>query len=657
MFGEEELVKAHRNRINAITNIVLIAFGLIFARLWFLQIYKGETLHKYSLENRLRREVIRAPRGLIYSRDGVLLVDNTPRFDVTVVPQFLTDKARTLNRLSQILNMPVLSIEKILIKNQGPSYREIVVKKNLTWEEVSKIETENSDLPGVSIDTFISREYKDIEAGAHVLGYISEINQKQLERFRKRDHVDYQLGDFIGQFGLEEELDRDLRGVNGAQFVEVDALGRKRHYINTDNMFQGIEDQPAVPGRNVKLTIDRDIQMAAYNTLGNQVGGVVALDVRSGEILAMVSKPGFDPSQFSRGLSPEYWAKLVNDENHPLRDRVIQEHYSPGSTFKLLTAMAALEEGVIDEKTEIACSGKFAFGSRNYHCWKKEGHGSVNIYKAIRESCNIFFQKTSMKMDIDVLASYAFKFGMGQRSGIALPREVTGLIPTKAWKKKRSGVDWQLGETLSCAIGQSYVNASLLQLAIAYTGIANKGKIFRPHLVKEIYDTNTDKVTYTSKPEFLTEVKLNPKTFQIVQRGLFEVVNQPGGTAFARRGKGILMAGKTGTSQVIGAKADKVYAKCENQEYKYRHHGWFVGYAPAHDPKIAVAALVEHGCHGSSAAGPIAEAIMTTYMQKYEPELHQKIIEMEKTGAVKELFGIPNDKSAKVKVSREEEDE
>lgn len=639
MFGEEELVKSHRNRINALTNIILIAFGLIFSRLWFLQIYKGELLHRYSLENRLRREVIKAPRGLIYGRNNELLVDNTPRFDVVVVPQFLTNKKQTLERLSQILNMPMTSIDKIMNKTAGPSYKEIVVKKNLNWEEVSKIETENSDLPGVSIDTFISREYKDVEAGAHLLGYISEISQVQLPKYRKRDNIDYRLGDFIGQFGLEEELDSELRGINGAEFVEVDALGRKRRYINTDNMFQGIEDQPALPGKNVRLTIDRDLQMTAYNTLGTQVGGVIAMDVKTGEVLAMVSKPSFDPSQFSKGLTPEYWAKLSGDENNPLRDRVIQEHYSPGSTFKLITAMAALEEGLIDDRSEVSCSGKFALGSRNYHCWKKEGHGSVNINKAIRESCNMFFQKTAMKMDIDDIASYANKFGLGHRSGIALPREVSGLIPTKAWKKKRNGVEWQLGETISCAIGQSYVLVSPLQLAIAYSGIANKGKIFRPHLVQEIYDGH-GKTIFKSQPELVTEVKLNPKTFDIVHRGLYEVVNMPGGTAYSRRGKGILMAGKTGTSQVVGSSADKIYNKCEDREYKFRHHGWFVGFAPAHDPKIAVAALVEHGCHGGSTAGPIAEAIMTTYMQKYEPELHQKIIEMEKNGTVKELMGI-----------------
>lgn len=642
MFGEEELVKAHRNRINALTNIILIAFGLIFARLWFLQIYKGQVLHKYSLENRLRREIIKAPRGLIYSRDGVILVDNTPRFDVVAAPQFLTNRKTTFERLSQILNLPVQSIEKIMNKNIGPSYKEIVIKKNLTWEEVSKIETENTDLLGVSVDTFISREYKDQEIGAHMLGYISEISQTQLPKYRKRDNIDYRLGDFIGQFGLEEELDADLRGLNGAEFVEVDALGRKRRYINTDNMFKGIEDQPAIPGKNVKLTIDRDLQLTAANSLGTQVGGVIALDIKSGEVLAMVSKPSFDPGQFSKGLTPEYWAKLSQDENHPLRDRVIQEHYSPGSTFKLITAMAALEEGVIDEKTEISCSGNFNLGTRKYHCWRKEGHGSVNIFRAIRESCNMFFQKTAMKMDIDVLASYANKFGLGHKSGIALPREVTGLIPTKEWKKKRNGIEWQLGETLSCAIGQSYVLATPLQLAIAYSGIASRGKVFRPHLVKEI-STDKGKVVYQSKPEVMHDFKLNSKTFDIVKRGLFDVVNTPGGTAYARRGKGILMAGKTGTSQVVGARADKVYNRCEDFEYKFRHHGWFIGFAPAHDPKIAIAAIVEHGCHGASAAGPIAEAIATSYMQKYEPELHTKIIEMEKAGTIRELMGYAKD--------------
>ncbi len=631
MFGEEELVKIHKDRATLISYIITAAFGLVLSRLWYLQVYKGETLHNYSIQNRLRKEVVWAPRGLIYSRDDQLLVDNIPRFDTILTPQFLIEREVTLKKLAGILGMEVASIEATLKKNSNQAtYRPIIIKKNITFEELAKIESQNAELPGVSVDTFISREYRDKEVGAHLLGYISEISQIQLPKLRERDHSDYRLGDFIGQFGIEEQLDKYLRGENGHEFVEVDARGRRKRYINTDNLFKGIEDEKPLSGMNVKLTIDRDMQIAAYEALEGRVGGVIAIDVESGQVLAMVSRPSFDPSQFSRGLSPEYWRSLVNNKMHPLRDRNIQEHFSPGSTFKAITGIAAFEKGEIDERTEVNCSGSFRLGNRAYHCWKKEGHGPTSLVKAIRESCNIYFQKAALRMDIDDISKYAFAFGLGARTGISLPREVSGLIPTKDWKKKRFGQEWQAGETLSCSIGQSYVLSSTIQLATAYAAIANGGKIFRPYVVKDIYDTQGELVK-TFHPELLSEVKMNnPKTLQFVREGLFQVMNNPKGTAFARRGPGILMAGKSGTSQVRSASADKVYQKCDTMDYESRHHGLFVGFAPYDNPKIATAVIVEHGCSGSGAAAPVAEKVVSQYMKKYQPEMYLANLEKDK---------------------------
>jgi penicillin-binding protein 2 len=632
MFGEEELVKIHKERATLLSYIITAAFGLVLARLWYLQVYKGETLHNYSIQNRLRKEVVWAPRGLIYSRDDQLLVDNVPRFDAILTPQFLMDNEVTLHKLAKIMKIDVSVITNILKKNSNQAkYRPIIVKKNITFDELAQIETQNADLPGISVDTFISREYRDKEIGAHLLGYISEISQIQLPKLRERDHQDYRLGDFIGQFGIEEQLDKYLRGENGHEFVEVDARGRRKRYINTDNLFKGIEDEKPLSGMNVKLTIDRDMQIAAYNALEGKVGGIIALDIETGQVLTMVSRPSFDPSQFSRGLTPEYWRSLVGNKEHPLRDRNIQEHFSPGSTFKLLTGIAAFEEGEIDENTEVNCNGSFRLGRKVYHCWKKEGHGPTTLVKAIRESCNVFFQRAANRMDIDDIAKYAKAFGMGARTGISLPREVSGLIPTKEWKKKRYGQEWQAGETLSCAIGQSYVLASTIQMATAYAAIANGGKIYRPYVVKDIYDTEGELVK-TFTPELLSKVNIkNPKTLKFIREGLYQVVNNPKGTAFYRRGQGIQMAGKTGTSQVKGASADKVYQKCENMDYESRHHGLFVGFAPADNPKIAAAAIVEHGCHGSSAATPVVEAVITQYMKKYQPEIYLENLEKDKT--------------------------
>jgi penicillin-binding protein 2 len=564
-------------------------------------------------------------------------VDNIPRFDAILTPQFLINSEETLGKLAKILKTDVAAIKQILKKNSNQAkYRPIIVKKNISFDELAQIEIQNADLPGISVDTFISREYRDKEIGAHLLGYISEISQTQLPKLRQRDKFDYRLGDFIGQFGIEEQLDRFLRGENGHEFVEVDARGRRKRYINTDNLFKGIEDEKPLSGMNVKLTIDRDMQLAAYNALEGKVGGIIAIDIHTGQVLTMVSRPSFDPSQFSRGLTPEYWRGLVGNKENPLRDRNIQEHFSPGSTFKAITGIAAFEKGEIDENTEVNCSGSFRYGRKVYHCWKKEGHGATNLVKAVRESCNVYFQKAANRMDIDDLAYYAKHFGMGSRTGISLPREVSGLIPTKEWKKKRYGQEWQAGETLSCAIGQSYVLASTIQMAISYGAIANGGKIYRPYVVKDIYDTNGELVK-TFTPELLSEIKLkNPNTLKFIREGLFQVVNNPKGTAFARRGQGILMAGKTGTSQVKSASADKVYQKCENMDYDSRHHGLFVGFAPYDNPKIAAAAIVEHGCHGSSAATPVVEAVVTQYMKKYQPEMYLKNLEMDK--AIKESW-------------------
>ena len=285
---------------------------------------------------------------------------------------------------------------------------------------------------------------------------------------------------------------------------------------------------------------------------------------------------------------------------------------------------------MIDENTEVFCNGSYRLGRKVYHCWKKEGHGSTTLVKALRESCNVYFQKAANRMDIDDISKYAKAFGLGARTGISLPREASGLIPTKDWKKKRFGVEWQAGETLSCAIGQSYVLTSTIQLAQAYGAIANGGKIYRPYVVKDIYEPNGE-LAKTFTPELLGQIKLkNQKTLKFIREGLYQVVNNPKGTAFYRRGQGIQMAGKTGTSQVKSASADKVYQKCENMDHDSRHHGLFVAFAPYDKPKIAAAVIVEHGCHGSSAATPVAEAVITQYMKKYQPQMYLENLEKDK---------------------------
>lgn len=636
MFGEEEVVKSHKARAEIVFTIISFCFGIILVRLWYLQIFEGDMLYQYSLNNRLRKEVIPAPRGMIFSRNNQLLVHNIPRFDAVIIPQYLDNKKSTIEKLAKILDMDASEISDILAKFRTQAkYRPVRIKKNLSQKEVAIIETENEKMPGVQVETFISREYRDIEIGSHLLGYISEISPSQLPKYIKRDNFDYKLGDFIGQAGIEEQFDLSLRGEDGYQFMEVDAKGRMKRVISSNNLFAGIENKPATPGNNIRLTVDRDLQIAAFKALEGKVGSVVAIDVNSGEVLSMVSRPSFDPTQFSRGLTPEYWNSLVNNENRPLRDRTIQEHYPPGSTYKTFTAITALEQNLIKPDEELMCGPTFKLGKRTFHDWKKDGHGKTNVYKSLRSSVDVYFYKLASQFDIDNLAEISKSFGLGAKTEISLPRETSGWIPTKEWKKKRFGVEWQLGENLIHAIGQGFNLVTPLQLAVSYATIANNGILYRPQIIKEVF-TNTGEVIKSFSPEVVGKVKIKDETFKAIKQGLYEVVNDQKGTAWWYRGRGIQMAGKTGTAQVISMSSKELFSKCEEMPYKNRHHGLFVAFAPYQNPKIAVAAVIEHGCHGSSAAAPVVRDVVTEYMKKYYPEEMEEYAKMEKAKAIEQ---------------------
>jgi penicillin-binding protein 2 len=658
VFGEDDQVRSHKGRSDTIGNIIVICFVLIISRLWYLQVYKGKQFYQYSLENRLRKEVVKAPRGMVFSRNNQMLIHNIPRFDAVIIPQYLENKEESIKRISKILNISVKSIKKTLKKNRGQAkYRSIIIKKNISRTEVAIIETESIKLPGVRVQTFISREYTDKEIGGHLLGYISEITQKQLPKYRKRDDFNYKLGDFVGQSGLEEQMDGMLRGNDGFEFMEVDARGRmKKKNLSDDNLFSEIKNKDSKPGYNLRLTIDRDLQITAYKSLGEKVGSVVAVDVKTGEVLTMVSKPGFDPTNFSRGLTTEYWNSLINNDKNPLRDRTIQEHYSPGSTFKTFTAIAALEEKIVTEDQEVFCGPTFRLGRRTYHDWRRGGHGYTNVYKSLKRSVDVYFYKIATQLDIDILAKYANKFGFGKKTGILLPRETSGLMPTREWKKKRFGEDWQLGETLSCVIGQSYILATPLQISLAYASIANGGTLYKPYLIKEVF-SNSGEIIKKFSPEIVQQADISDKTFKAIRKGLYKVVNEERGTAWWYRGRGIHMAGKTGTSQVKSMTSKELFSKCEEMEYKNRHHALFAAYAPADDPKIAVAVVVEHGCHGSSAAAPVARDVITKYMKKYQPDLFARYGQQDKKTFSKYLRRKANEKKKREEAEAKKREE
>ncbi|HTL11466.1 MAG TPA: penicillin-binding protein 2, partial [Bdellovibrionota bacterium] len=503
-----------------------------------------------------------------------------------------------------------------------PRFMPVKIKTDLTRDEVARIETWKVDMPGVAVETEILRTHVFGDMAAHLLGYIGEVTQTELPTLNKKGRR-YSLGDYVGKAGIEKEMEAILRGRDGMEVVEVDAVGRRIRSKAKGRVLADSMDRPAVPGKNLILTIDQDLQRAAKEAFGDRSGSLVAIDPQTGEILAMISRPSFDPTAFSRGVSPEIWNDLINNPNHPLRDKTVQDHYMPGSVFKVVSAIAALEEGAIDDKTTFNCPGVIKLGRRLYHCHTRGGHGTVGIVQALKQSCDVFFYRLAQKLkSVDSLANWAFKLGLGARTGIALSREVPGLIPTEAWKMDRFKKEWTAGETLSVAIGQSYVLTTTLQLAQLYATVANGGTTYRPHFTKAV-ESPEGQTLEEFGPEVVRKVALSPKTMQVVGDGLFAVVNEPHGTAYGQRIPGVDFLGKTGTSQVIRIAADRIFQKCDSMPYRYRHHGVFAGFAPRKNPVIAVAVIAEHSCAGATGAAPIARAVIVKYLQKYHPELLQ----------------------------------
>jgi penicillin-binding protein 2 len=624
--GQEEQIREFQDRFKFLYAILFLGLGLLLSRMVYLQILKGDQMHRFSEENRIKRVKVTAPRGMIFDRNRTLLIDNRPSFDLEITPQYLHESKRTdevMKLLSGLVHMSEADIQGQLDKNQyQATFLPVKIKTDLSRDEVAAVESWKIDMPGVEVREEIKRTNIYGENAAHLLGYIGEVNATELPVLNKNS-TRYKLGDDIGKFGLEQKMENTLRGIDGEDIKEVDALGRVKLEKGKSRVLSSIPGKSALPGKNLILTIDQDLQLTAAKAFGDKIGSVVAIDPRTGEILAMLSKPSFDPTEFSRGIPSGLWTKLLNNENHPLMDKTIQDHYPPGSTFKIFTAIAGLEEGVIDENTKFNCPGFLRFGNRVYHCHKKSGHGEMNVVSAITQSCDVFFYKVAQKLkSVDDIAKWATHLGLGRKTGVPLAREIPGLIPTEAWKKKRFGQEWNQGETLSVAIGQSYTLVTALQLANAYASIANGGTLYRPFLVKSVESYEGD-VLEEFQPEVMDRAKLSPKTVELVKQGLWGVVNSPHGTAHTGILPGMDFSGKTGTAQVVNFAADKIVnLNCMALKFHDRHDALFVGFAPINDPKIAVAVIAEHDCHPVLGAIPIARAVVKAYLQKYEPALY-----------------------------------
>jgi len=589
----------YRERFTFFFWVILVAVCLLVLRLWYLQIIKGEDLLKRSENNRIRIRDVKAMRGIILDSRGVVLVENRPSFDVVIFPEDVKDLKGLVEKLEALyakVNLTFPMDYETILENRRP-FTPLRVDRNVSREKLALIETHSLELPGVGIDVMPVREYYYGEMMAHVIGYIGEVSRDDLEKDRS---AGYKSGDLIGKFGLEKALDPFIRGKAGGEQVEVNVIGKKVKTLGRVEPAQGYR---------VILSLDSQVQKAAWTALEGKAGAVVALDPRDGSILALVSRPGFDPNQFNRGISTDLWEKLSTNPLHPMENRAVAGQYPPGSTYKLIVAAAALEEGIITPETAFNCPGHFDMGTRSFRCWRKQGHGRVSLHRAIVESCDVYFYNVGKLLGVDRLAQYAQAFGLGTRTGVALAGERRGLIPTREWKLTRFGVPWQPGETISIAIGQGYNTATPIQLANAYAAVANNGEYFTPRIVKRV-ETDDGEIIEEYRPEKKAVLPVSQENIQLLKKALWGVVNEAGGTGGQARVAGRDVAGKTGTAQVIGmAEGDDG----SSYPYEYRDHALFVSFAPRDNPEIVVAVVAEHSGHGGSVAAPVARKVIEAY--------------------------------------------
>ncbi|MGZ3568318.1 MAG: penicillin-binding protein 2 [Thermodesulfobacteriota bacterium] len=595
---------------------IVLAFLLIFVRLWSLQVIKGGDLRRLSENNCIRLRENPADRGMLLDRKGRILARNRPSFEVYLVPEDVKANPEVIAQVGKLLNIPTEEIQQRFDtqKRRAP-FKPVKVKSDIDWNELALLETNRVHLPGLIVDVRPRRAYDYGDLASHLIGYLGEIDENELKQSKE---TPYRMGALIGKYGIEYRWENDLRGVDGGRQIEVDALGREIRPLGVVDPF---------PGNNLFLTIDLDLQQTAEEAYQDKNGALVAMDPKTGYILAMVSKPSFEPDVFARNILPEEWKSLVENPSHPLQNKGIQGQYPAGSVFKIITAIAGLESGAITPNTTFSCTGAFPYGNRNFRCWKEKGHGSISLHRALVESCDIYFYQLGLKVGPDLIAHYANEFGLGKVTGIALPHERPGTVPSSSWKKKRFGVPWYSGETLSFSVGQGYLNATPLQLLMLISGVANGGKLFLPQVVgkvENIYGTRLKEYP----PVELGQANVSEKTLQIVQDGLRGAVNDPHGTGWTCALKDFKVAGKTGTAQVIKLPDNFKKGDMNRVPAKFRDHAWFVAYAPFEDPRIAVAVLVEHGGFGASAAAPIAKKVMERYFN-IQPSASQKSAEAE----------------------------
>ena len=594
--------KSKREQIVTNGRIIIIIMAIVFAsitlRLWYLQIVQGEHYSQKSKDNRIRTRRVRALRGIITDRNGEILADNSLAFNLQLIPENI-DRIDDVASLlaAQIDDLETGEIVKLYKKAPtGARHRPLTLKKNLNPNELARVEARKRELPGILIETEPMREYPYDKICSHIVGYLGFINDRELGL---PAYKSYARDDLVGRTGIEARYQKYLRGQDGQRQVVVNARGRE---LSTHTI------QPAKSGKNLQLTIDIDLQQHAFEIMGTEVGSLVAINPENGEILTMISTPSFSNNLFSTRISIKDWQKINNDPLKPLQNRPIQGRYPPGSVIKPLIAAVALTDHAITPQTSFACSGAMTLGSTRFRCWNRYGHGKVKLQRSLKESCDVYYYNLATRIAIDRIADYGTHFGLGRLSGIELPGEKSGLLPTSSWKLKNVHDQWYTGDTISVCIGQGYLTTTPLQIAGMYSVFANGGIYYRPHLVKN---------QKSSSKSDGSRVETNDHHMQTIRKALWQVVNDKRGTAFKSRItiKGWEMAGKTGTAQVVKQTLEDL-KKEKEIPWRFRDHAWFAAFAPYKNPKIAIAVLIEHGGHGGSTAAPIARQVIEYYLNK-----------------------------------------
>ena len=598
MNRDVERQKLFTRRMALLAGGKTLLLSALVGRLYYLQVVESENYRTLAEENRINLRLLAPPRGRIVDRLGRPLAVNRQNYRVVVVAEEANDVEATLNALGRIIVISDGERRRVLRDvGRKRKFVPVPVRGNLDWQAVAQIEVNAPDLPGIAIDEGQSRHYLHGEDFAHVLGYVAPVAENEING----DPLLELPGFRIGRAGIEKVYDLSLRGNGGSSEVEVNAVGRVIRELNR---------KEGEPGADITLNIDLDLQRLATKRLEGKSAAAVVLDVRTGAVLALVSTPGFDPNAFNRGLSSDEWRGLVSNPRAPLANKAIAGQYAPGSTFKLAVAMAGLEKGAISPDTTVKCWGRTRLGNAYFHCWKRGGHGTLDLHGGLTQSCDIYFYEVAKRVGVDRISAMARRLGLGQTLGLDLPGERSGLLPTRDWKRATIGVPWQMGETLITGIGQGFVLATPLQLAVMTARIANGGRAVTPRIARRAPPPEG-----AEPDQAADDLGLVPAHLQIVREGMIGVVNGRRGTARASAIKepGMEMAGKTGTSQVRRiSKAEREAGVFKNEDlpWERRDHALFVGYAPIDAPRYAVSVIIEHGGGGSKAAAPVARDIL-----------------------------------------------